>query len=109
MPAGLRCMRLVDYQTLEPSGDSSDLLLPLLRAALDGCAREGIHVLEHLGSGLPKMRGLESLAPYHRRLQAWPFYYQTSDPALHEALSDPTVWDPSPYDGDASFDCHAVD
>jgi hypothetical protein len=96
---GVRRMRLVDYQTLEPD---ADLLPGLLGAALRRCAAEDFYVLEHLGGGLPKMRSLDRCAPYRRRLPNWPFYYHATDPALDAELRRPEAWDPSSFDGDAS-------
>jgi hypothetical protein len=98
---GGRRMRLIDYQTLEPD---VDLLPELLRPALGRCAAEGFHVLEHLGCGLPGMRGFDRFAPHRYRRSSWPFYYHAADPALAAELSRPEVWQPSRFDGDASFD-----
>lgn len=99
-PSGLMRMRWVDYQTLAPD---EDLLTPLVAAALRRCESEGIHVLEHVGLGLPKMRGLDRAAPYRRKLAAWPYYYKAADPGLDAALREPEAWDPSAYDGDSSL------
>ncbi len=98
---GMRRMRLIDYQSLEPD---EDLLPALLRAALRRCAADNIYTLENLGSGVPKMREFDRLAPYRRKLLAWAFYYHAADPRLAAQLDDPAVWDPSTFDGDASFD-----
>jgi hypothetical protein len=98
---GVRRMQLVDYQSLEPH----DEILPgLLRAALERCADENLYALEHVGCGLPKMRVFDSFAPYRRRLPCWPFYYRAADPAIHAELAQSDVWDPSTFDGDASFE-----
>jgi hypothetical protein len=99
-PSGLRRMRLVDFQCLETE---EDLLPGLLRAAMRCCGEEGIHVLEHVGGNLPKMRALDRYAPYRRKLAAWPFYYKAADPALDAELKEPLAWDPSAFDGDASL------
>jgi hypothetical protein len=99
-PSGLRRMRLVDYQTLEPK---NDLLSSLLHHALRRCAAEEIHTLEHVGCDLPKMRSFDALAPYRRRLLSWPFYYNAPNSSLAAELRNPEVWDPSSYDGDASL------
>jgi hypothetical protein len=98
---GLRRLRLVDYQTVEKD---ADLLPGLLEAALRRSAAEGFCVLEHLGCGLPKMRSFDRFAPYRRKLPAWPFYYHAPDAALAAELRVPEVWDPSVYDGDASYE-----
>jgi len=94
-------MRLVDYQTLEPD---QDLLPSLLQFALRRCAAEEIDILDHLGRGLPKMQAVDRFAPYRQKLTTWPFYYRATDPALCAELVQPRVWDPSSFDGDASFE-----
>jgi hypothetical protein len=99
-PSGLRRMRLADYQTLQPE---ENLLPALLRTALRRCASGGIHTLELLGVGLPRMRGLDRSAPHRRKLPAWPFYYKATDPSLDADLKDSAVWDPSAFDGDATL------
>jgi hypothetical protein len=99
-PTGLRSMKLVDFQTLEPD---VDLLPGLLRIALRRAAAEGCFMLEHHGCGLPKTRGFDELARYRARKPSWSFYYHTEDAGLRARLADPAVWDPSEYDGDSSF------
>ena len=98
---GLTRIRLVDFQTLEPD---RDLLTTLLRPALARCSVERIHVLEHMGCDLPRMRSFDRLAPHRRKLQSWKYYYKAADPALEAELANPQVWDPSTYDGDATID-----
>ena len=99
-PSGLVRMRLVDYQSLEPE---ADLLSPMIECALHRCAAEGVYSLEHVGGDLPKMRAFDSIAPYRRKLPAWPYYYMAADAKLNEQLRDPSAWDPSTFDGDASL------
>jgi hypothetical protein len=98
---GVRRMQLVDYQTLEPD---EDLLPGLLHAALRRCASENLYVLEQVGCGLPKLASFDGYAPYRRKLPCWPFYYRAADPAIQALLANPEAWDPSTFDGDASFD-----
>ncbi|HEX3869617.1 MAG TPA: hypothetical protein VHV77_04190 [Pirellulales bacterium] len=98
---GLNRMRIVDYQTVDRE---VDLLPALLRPALDRCSSNGFHILEHLGRGLPKMRSLEDYVPYRMRLTSWLYYYRAAEKGLATELSRPEAWDPSLYDGDASFD-----
>jgi hypothetical protein len=100
-PGGLRRMRLIDYQTIERQ---HDLLPAFLKAALPRCAAEGIDILDNLGRGLPKMRAVDEFAPYHHRMANWPFYYRANEPGLRKELEDASVWDPSLFDGDASFE-----
>jgi hypothetical protein len=99
-PSGLVRMRLVDYQSLEPD---DDLLVPLLHAARQRCIAEHIHVFEHVGCALPKMRSFEQAAPYRRKLTAWPYFYKAAGADVAAALREPRAWDPSSYDGDASL------
>jgi hypothetical protein len=98
--ARVRRVRIIDYQTLE---SDVDLLPALLQAALRRCAAEDYCVLEHRGSGLPKMRSFDHLAPYRRKLPNWPDYSRAADPALAAELGKPEAWVPSSFDGDASF------
>lgn len=98
---GIRAMRLVDYQCIEPE---PDLLTALLSAALRRCAKEDVYILENLGLGVPKMRALGDYAPYRKKLSNWKFYYRAADSGLDSELSAARFWDPSAYDGDASFE-----
>jgi len=99
--AGIQRIRLVDFQTLEPG----ETVLPaMVQAALKRCAAEKIDILDHLGCDLPKMLALDELAPYRQKLANWPFYYRAIDPALHAELAHADLWDPSSFDGDASFE-----
>lgn len=94
-------MQLVDYQTLEPE---EDLLPGLLQVALQRCATENLFALEQVGCGIPKRRSFDNYAPHRHRFECWRFYFQAADPAIRAELSRPEVWDPSIFDGDASFD-----
>lgn len=95
-----RHVRLIDYQTIEPE---VDLLPGLLRAALQRCAEEGVHLLENFGRGVPKMLVLDDCAPYHKKVSSWRFFYRAVDPVLDSELRAARFWDPSAYDGDASL------
>lgn len=98
---GLPGMRLVDYQ----SNDSDvDFLSAFLALALQRCATEGLSVLENLGRGVPKMRVVDECAPYRKTLENWKFFYRAADATLDAELSESKFWDPSAYDGDASFE-----
>ena len=96
---GFRTMHLVDFQTAEPD---IDLLSPLLRVAGRRCATEGLYAIGHMGFGIPKMHGFDRAAPYRHRGN-WRFFYQAPDPELAADLDRPEVWDPSEFDGDASY------
>ena len=98
---GIRRMQLVDYQTLDRE---EDLLPGLLQVALRRCESENLFTLEQLGCGVPTRTAFDEYAPYRYKLKNWPYYYRAADPAIHAELARPEVWDPSEFDGDASFD-----
>jgi len=98
--AGMRRMRMVDFQTLEPD---SSLLCPLLSWALQRCRRQGIHLLENVGAWLENGELVRSLAPYRRKLPNWTYYYRANFPGLARSLADRNAWAPSLYDGDATL------
>ncbi len=93
-------VRFVDYQTIEPE---ADLLADFIAVALERCTAENAAVLDKPGTELPKTRCFDEHAPY-RGKQTWPFFYRAVDPDLALRLTDPNVWDPSAYDGDASIE-----
>jgi hypothetical protein len=97
---GVRRMRLVDYQSIEQDANP---LPSLLQAALRRCTAERYYIVENLGVGVPKMRDFDEYAPYRKKLTNWQFFYHAADPALEADLRQPTRWDPSAFDGDASF------
>ena len=97
---GLKRIRLADYQSLE---GSTAALLPMLDWALRRCRKERIDVLENIGFQPCGSTIVGDLAPYKRQLPNWIYYYKARSKALEEALSDPAVWSPSAFDGDASL------
>jgi hypothetical protein len=97
---GLSRMRLVDCQSLE---SGSDYLLALLAWAFQKCRQEGIHMLEIVGRWLHKGELAGAAAPYRRRLANWMYFYRANREDLADRLRDPSSWDPSLYDGDASL------
>ncbi|HXW50848.1 MAG TPA: hypothetical protein VEJ41_02560 [Candidatus Acidoferrales bacterium] len=100
-PPGTSSMRVVDYQYLEPE---NGILAAFLTAALNRCSVENIGFLENLGCGVPKMHALDNAAPHVKALPNWKFYYTATDQRFVAELKAPEVWDPSAYDGDASFE-----
>lgn len=97
---GFSRMRLIDFQTVE---NGSDAFLCVLAGALKRCRQEGIHMLELIGSGLEKGELVARIAPCQRRLPVWTYYYRINNTDRAERLADPGVWDPTLFDGDASF------
>jgi hypothetical protein len=100
-PKDIPTMRLADYQTIELE---FDLLRPLLAAAIDRCWAEDIYILENLGRGVPKMRAADNNAPFYSALSNWKYFYSARSQDLQALLEAPERWDPSAYDGDASFE-----
>jgi len=98
--AGLTRMRLIDFQALD---GSTALLAPMLAWALERCRREGIHMFECIGFRPEKMKVINQLTPYRRKLPCWMFFYRTPHQQLAEKLADPDAWDPSQFDSDASL------
>ena len=97
---GLTRMRLVDYQSLDNNCAS---LGPMVDVALDKCREEKIHMLESIGFGEKKRAILESKHPRRRRLPSWTFFFKSKDASLTNQLTQPELWDPTIYDGDASL------
>lgn len=98
--SGVKQVKLVDYQSLD---NSTVLLEPLLSWALNRCRSEGAHMLEHTGRWLERGGGIDSAAPYRRKLSAWQYFYRANNPELREVLSERQVWAPSLFDSDASL------
>lgn len=97
---GLQRLRLVDFQAHQ---GSEEVLFSMLSWMLQKCREEGIHAMEVQGCWLNRP-GLPRIAvPYHRTMSSWRYYYKASKPKLCEALTDPKVWAPSSFDGEASL------
>jgi len=96
---GLKCVRLVDFQTLR---GWEKMLLPFLARALEKCRSEGIHFLEVTGCWLDRTGLPRVVPPHYHRLPSWILYYKALNQELSSALQEPTAWAPSSYDGDAS-------
>lgn len=101
---GLKRVRLVDFQAID--GCQSALHSALLWM-LHKCRQESIHMLEVIGDWLCRPDIPEIKPPHRRPLTSWTYYYKINDPGLDRALTNPAVWAPSSYDGDASLysDC----
>jgi len=98
---GLKRMRLVDFQCI--SEDAPAILHLMLTSALRRCVEDGIHMLELTGLRPDHAAVAKELSPYRRKLNAWRYLYKANDAQFAEVLTDPTVWDPTCYDGDASL------
>jgi hypothetical protein len=91
---GLKRIRFIDYQSL----DDGESLASMLSAMLGRCRQDGIHILEDVGCSTR-----ETVAPHHRKLSSWLFYYKANNSALAGRLRDPASWRPSLFDGDSSL------
>ena len=95
---GLKRLRLADFQALEATEEALD---GILNWVVEHCRLDGIHMLEDVGCvleglGIPR-------APYHRDLASWAYYYRAQRSDLSHALKEPSVWDATSLDGDASL------
>jgi len=97
---GLRRMRLVDFQTLD---GNKAVLVSMLAWAIKRCRSEGIDMMESIGLRTDKGSVISEIAPHERKLPSWLYFYKTRDTSLAARLSNPNVWDPSQFDGDASL------
>ena len=98
----LKRVRLVDFQSLDADADSLTLT-SMIAAALHQCKSAGVQMLEVVGFAGVTRKILEDLAPFKRTLPSWLFYYKAVAKEFKARLQDPTVWQPSPYDGDSSL------
>lgn len=97
---GLKRVRLVDFRVLN---DDPELLAPMLTLALGECREQKVEMLEVIGASPATQRVLAGFAPHHRDLPAWLYFYKAKDKQLAESLKDPSVWNPSPFDGDGAL------
>lgn len=89
----------VDFQS---TAKKAALFYPVLQRALERCCATGIHVLQTVGLCPRGVGDISLFAPYKVRLQTSPYLYKALDRSLAEVLSDPQVWVPSLFDGDAT-------
>lgn len=90
----------IDFQS---KADKATCFYAVLDWALERCARRGIHLLETVGLCPNGIGDVSGLAPYTIRQEIWPYLYKILDPSLIEPLSNPAVWTPSLFDGDATL------
>jgi len=99
---GLTRVRLADFQCLD-AGAAPALLTAMLRAAIDRCRQESIHMLELIGLSPALEREVEGAHPRRRQLPNWMYFYKVNDRSLGERLKSPAVWEPWLFDGDSSL------
>lgn len=97
--AEARRAALVDFQSI---ADGGNLFYSLLDWALERCSREGIQLLQTIGLCPAGIGDITALAPYTIRQPGRPLY-KARDGSLAKRLSDPNVWTPCLFDGDASL------
>ena len=96
----LKRMRLVEFQSLDKEAAALELILCW---AVSRCEREGIDMLESIGWNSDRSKIIDNIAPYRRQLPAWLYFYKARSKELGDRLSEPSVWEPSQFDGDASI------
>jgi hypothetical protein len=97
---GLERIRLIDFQALDGHRHT---LAPMLAHALRQCRTEKVHMLEYIGVNEEAEQALARLAPLHRTLPSWLYYYKAQDDALARELADTEAWSPTSFDGDSSL------
>lgn len=97
---GLQRVRLVDFQALK---GAESALQSALSWMLHKCREDGIHMLEISGCWLSRPGLPRIVAPFHRTMPSWRYHYKATDPKLSAMLTNPRVWFPSCFDGDASL------
>lgn len=95
----LKRVRLVDFQSI----DDRDLLPAFIRVALERCVAERFYVLDHVGAGVPRMKAFDEHALYEKPLGTWMFFFRAANAQLDAELHQPQFWDPSLFEGDATF------
>jgi len=96
----LRRLRLVDFQALD---DSRDALLASVQRVLQRCRKDHVHMFETIGFQPNGSTVIQDMAPHARSLPGWLYFYKATDPELAKQLNDPSVWNASWFDGDASL------
>ena len=100
--AGIPRMRLVDYQSLEPETDFLAGMLPL--ALRRSCAAENLCALDHSRAGIARPGHFRSLRPVSAQAAALGVLVPRRRSGHCRVACAAEAWNPSSYDGDASFD-----
>jgi hypothetical protein len=95
-------MQRVVFIDFQSTAKKAALFYPVLERALERCCATGIHVLQTVGLSPRGVGDISPFAPYKIRLQTPPYLYKALNHSLVEVLSDPQVWAPSLFDGDAT-------
>ncbi|MGA2431238.1 MAG: hypothetical protein ABSH13_22265, partial [Candidatus Acidiferrum sp.] len=102
-PVQTRGVRRSMVADMIAKNDDPATLNALCAAAHQHGKRIGSHILEILGFP-PSIRAVCSQSdPFLRKYPSCPFYYKTANPSLHEALTEPSLWYASPFDGDTTL------
>lgn len=89
----------IDFQS---TAKKPSLFYAVLERAIERCCATGIHVLQTVGLSPRGVGDISLFAPYKIRLQTPPYLYKALNHSLAGVLSDPQVWAPSLFDGDAT-------
>lgn len=92
--------QIVDLQVLSNNRDD---IFSLLAGAMSHCKMKEVNILEIVGFSQVKKEFFQSLSPYKRKFECFPFLYKAQNLELKRTLSSSTLWDPCLYDGDASL------
>jgi hypothetical protein len=96
-------LRRVQVADLQVRPGCADLIPRLIASALQVAREEKAAVVELTGFDAVKHRLAGTIPHRVRRLPTWPYFFKSRDPELHDRLRNPDVWDPSPFDGDATL------
>lgn len=97
---GLRRYQIADLQV---RCDCPHTIPRLVAEAIRVARSEKAAAIELTGFESAKYQLAAEIPHRVRQLQSWPFLYKCRDPQLQNELRNPQVWDPSPFDGDATL------
>jgi hypothetical protein len=97
---GLKRVRMVDFQACDWH---EQYCAALMQRAYDECRTQGIHVLEHVGCGVPQNKIFDESAGHRRKLANWSYFCLAREADLAGQLSQAAAWAPSAYDLDSSL------
>ena len=99
-PQGINKLELVDFQTID---NDYNILNQMISFAIREFRNSKLDILEVIGFDYGKRKVLESLHPYHRKIDHCPYYYKINKRKLPVLIDSPQIWDLCSYDGDASL------
>jgi hypothetical protein len=97
---GLRRYQIADLQV---RSDRPHTVPRLVAEAIRVARSEKAAAIELTGFEPAKYQLAAQIPHRVRRLETWPFFYKCRELQLQDQLRNPDVWDPSPFDGDATL------